>query len=218
VARARPGAALNSPLRKRIVWIAVAVVVLVAMALSTKVVGINSRAGAAPGTFSPTAYASTAFPKIQKAVIAKAVDASTLAAAIAASPTAAGKRYGVRQESGMYDFAVKFTGKAAKPDSGIYPVTLTPSPKKKVLVRVQAGPAINGTELRDATGTIKFPQFTNQIDYQNAGQAINDQMKKLVLAKLDAAHLQGKTVTVTGVFQLVNPAAWLVTPVQMSAR
>ena len=42
---------------------------------------------------------------------------------------------------------------------------------------MQTGPAINGTDLRDAPGEIKFGQFTNQIEYQNAGAALNNAMK-----------------------------------------
>ncbi|MEO2037276.1 MAG: DUF2291 family protein, partial [Martelella sp.] len=78
------------------------------------------------------------------------------------------------------------------------------------------GPAINGTDLRDATGTIAFGQFKNQIEYQDAGSALNNEMKKDVLAGIDTANLSGKTISVTGVFKLINPKNWLVTPVEMS--
>ena len=83
---------------------------------------------------------------------------------------------------------------------------------------MQTGPAINGTELRDAPGTIEFGQFTNQIEYQNAGAALNDEMKKQVLAGVNTANLNGKTITVTGAFRLINPKSWLVTPVRMSVE
>ncbi len=74
-----------------------------------------------------------------------------------------------------------------------------------IQVRVQTGPAIMGTDLRDATGTIAFGQFTNQIEYQNAGSALNKQMKNDVLSKVDTTNLTGKTVSVVGVFQLTDP-------------
>ncbi len=83
---------------------------------------------------------------------------------------------------------------------------------------MQTGPAIMGTDLRDGTGTIQFGQFTNQIDYQNAGSALNKEMKKQVLSKLDTADLTGKTVSVVGVFQLTDPAKWLVTPVSLEVK
>ncbi len=83
---------------------------------------------------------------------------------------------------------------------------------------MQTGPAIMGTDLRDGTGTIQFGQFTNQIDYQNAGSALNKEMKKQVLSKLDTTDLKGKTVSVVGVFQLTDPAKWLVTPVSLEVK
>ncbi len=85
-------------------------------------------------------------------------------------------------------------------------------------MRVQTGPALNGTDLRDATGQIEFGQFKNQIEYQDAGSAINDEVKKVVLAGIDPAGLTGKTVTVIGVFKLVNPKSWIVTPVRIDVQ
>ena len=87
-----------------------------------------------------------------------------------------------------------------------------------LVVRVQTGPAINGTDLRDATGTIAFGQFVNQIDYQNAGSALNKEMKKQVLSKIDTATLTGKTISVVGAFKLINPNNWLVTPVKLDVQ
>ena len=75
-----------------------------------------------------------------------------------------------------------------------------------------------GTDLRDGTGTISFGQFTNQIEYQNAGSALNKEMKKQVLSKVDTANLTGKTISVVGVFQLTDPSNWLVTPVKMNVK
>jgi predicted lipoprotein len=113
--------------------------------------------------------------------------------------------------------AVKFTGVAGKEDAGVYEVKV-PGLPDSLVVRVQTGPAINGTDLRDATGDISFGQFTNQIDYQNAGYAINAQMKQAVLSKIDTTRLTGKTLSVVGVFQLVNPNGWLVTPVKLEVK
>lgn len=110
-----------------------------------------------------------------------------------------------------------FTGVVGEGQSGIYEVTVDGVPDD-LLIRVQTGPAINGTDLRDATGDITFGQFTNQIDFQNAASALNDELKKTVLADVDTTNLTGKTIEVTGAFTLVNPAAWLVTPVELSVQ
>jgi predicted lipoprotein len=80
------------------------------------------------------------------------------------------------------------------------------------------GPAINGTAVRDATGQISFGQFTNQIDYQNAGSALNDEIKKNVLAKIDTKNLTGKTISIVGAFQYVVPNSWLITPVKVDVQ
>ena len=82
----------------------------------------------------------------------------------------------------------------------------------------KTGPALNGTDLRDATGQIEFGQFRNQIEYQDAGSAINNEVKTAVLGGIDPASLSGKTVSVIGVFKLVNPKNWVVTPVRFDVK
>ena len=72
--------------------------------------------------------------------------------------------------------------------------------------------------MRDAPGDIAFGQFKNQIEYQDAGSALNNEVKKQVLAPVDMATLTGKTVTVVGVFKLINPKSWLVTPVRLEVQ
>jgi predicted lipoprotein len=115
------------------------------------------------------------------------------------------------------EIAVKFTGVAGAAKSGIYTVAV-PGLPSTLTIRVQTGPAVNGTDLRDSTGTVTFDQFTNQIEYQNAGSALNKEMKTQVLAKVDTANLTGKTLSVVGVFQLVNPNSWLVTPAKLDVQ
>ncbi len=195
---------------------AAALILLAAMALDTKVVKIGSAADVQPNAFSPEAFGEFEFPKIQAAVEGRAVSAETLAAAIAANKDAAGKQYGVPGGIGP-EISVKFTGVAGPGKSGVYSVTV-PGVPSTVVIRVQTGPAINGTDLRDATGTIAFGQFTNQIDYQNAGSALNKEMKKQVLSKIDNSNLTGKSLSVVGVFQLINPKSWLVTPVKLDVQ
>lgn len=191
------------------------VILLVAMALDTKVVSIDS-AGLNSGEFSPAAYGKSEFPKVQAAIEKQAVDAATLAAAIAKDQSAAAEKYGVPGNIGP-EMSVKFTGVVGKGESGVYHVKVEGVPDS-ITVRVQTGPAINGTDIRDATGTIKFGQFKNQIDYQNAAAALNDELKKQVLAKVDAKNLTGKTISVVGAFLLINPKSWFVTPVSLSAK
>jgi predicted lipoprotein len=206
----------TKPSRRAAVVAGVVIILLVVMGLSTKVVRLGSQVAAQPGAFNPAGYGVSEFPKIQAAIEKRAVDAATLAAAIAKDPTAAGTQYGVQGEIGP-EFSVKFTGVAGPATFGVYTVTV-PGVSNSVTLRVQTGPAINGTDVRDATGLIDFSQFTNQIDYQNAGSALNDEVKSQVLAKVDTAKLTGKTISVVGVFQLVVPNSWLITPVKLDVK
>lgn len=201
---------------KRGIWVGVVVLVALGIVFGTKVVSSDDPLAQGAVKFDPATYGAENFPKVQSDVIDQAADAQTLAAAIAADPDAAAKEYAV-QSSGGPVYSVSFTGVVGEGQSGIYEVAVDGVPGD-LLIRVQTGPAINGTDLRDATGKIEFGQFTNQIDYQNAAAALNDELKKSVLADVDTTDLTGKTITVTGAFTLVNPAAWLITPVELSVQ
>ena len=198
--------------RTRLTAAAGMIALLGAIALDTKVVVLGSVDDVRAAVFSPQDFGAAEFPKVQAEVMARAVDAAALATAIAADPKAAEAKYAV---AGVYP--VRLSGMVGKGKSGIYYVDITGlTPALKL--RVQTGPAINGTELRDATGAITFSQFTNQIEYQDAGSALNKEMKRLVLDPLDTANLTGKTIAVTGVFKLVNPKSWLITPVSVAVK
>ena len=191
-------------------------VLLAAMAVDTKVVKIGSAEDVQAGAFSAAAYGKAQFPKVQSAIESRAVDAAVLAAALAKDQTAAETQYGVPAPAGP-EYSVKFTGKVGKQDSGVYDVSV-PGVPETIHVSVQTGPAINGTDLRDATGLIKFGDFSNQIDYQNAGSALNAEMKNEVLSKIDAADLTGKTISVVGAFGLSDPDEWVVAPVKLAVQ
>jgi predicted lipoprotein len=210
--------------RLRLIIVSAATLALIAaMALDTKVVKIGSAADIAPNTFSPAAFGAAEFPKVKSAIEGRAVDAVTLAAAVAKDKEAAKKEYGLEpSKSGVAAstgtvICVKFTGVVGRGESGEYAVNVEGVPSTLV-IRVQTGPAIYGTDLRDATGMISFQQFDNQIDYQKVGSALNNQTKKQILSKIDTAALTGKTVSVVGAFKLSSPNNWLVTPVKFDVQ
>lgn len=206
-----------TPQLKRIITVVVIVLVVLAMVLSTKFVPKGSALDQTAKAFSASAFGKAEFPKVQKFISSKAVDAATLAAAIQADPTAAGKKYGVAAEGGVgVVIPVTFTATVGQvAASGYTPVTVQglsgPS------VAVQFGPAINGTDLRDSTGKYRLGSFENQIQYQDAASALNDRLKT-VLTKAGAPNLGGKTVQLDGVFTLVNPAQWNVTPATLTVQ
>ncbi len=199
---------------KLVVGAGAVLVLLVAMALDTKVARIGSAQDAQAGVFSAPAYGTARFPKVQSEIEARAVDADVLAAAMTKDPAAAATQYGVPASAGP-EYSVKFTGRVGKQDFGVYDVTI-PGVPDTIHVSVQTGPAIMGTDLRDAAGSIKFGDFRNQIEYQNAGSALNNAMKVEVLSKVDVSDLTGKTISVVGAFQPTDPAEWVVTPVKLT--
>ena len=193
---------------RQLVWLAVGAVVLVAASMGTKVVPLEQ---VKSDVFSPAEYGKKDFPRIQGLIEKAAVDAKELSAAIAADKAAAAEKFGKPGSVGPI-FPVKFTGVVGEGSSGVFKVKVEGMPEGTT-IRVQTGPAINGTEVRDATGTVDFGQFTNQIEYQDAGSALNNEVKSQVIGELDREKLPGKTIEVVGAFQLINPANWMVTPV-----
>ncbi|GMA28761.1 lipoprotein [Arenivirga flava] len=190
----------------------VVVIVLAFVAFGTRVVPNDDESLQGVQAFDAAVYGPETFPAVAEAIEGRAVPAAELAAAIAADPAAAAEEYAV-QSSGGPVYSTTLTGVVGEGASGIVELDVEGLPDD-LLVRVQLGPAINGTELRDASGEIQFGQFTNQIEFQDAAAAINDTMKAEVLGGVDAAALAGSTVTLTGAFTLINPQAWLITPVE----
>lgn len=201
---------------RTVLWSVVAAVVVIgAIGFDTKVVKIGSDSDVRQQAFSPEAYGAAEFPKIKASVEERAVDAAEVGQALAVDKDAAGKKYGIGSVNPV--IPIKFTGIVLERKSNYNVIEVDGLPEG-MAIRVQTGPAVNGTDLRDATGTIEFGQFKNQIEFQNAGSALNNEMKKQVLEGVDVNNLVGKTVSVTGVFKLVNPKNWLVTPVGFDVK
>jgi predicted lipoprotein len=197
---------------KRKVILAVAIAGLIGvMALDTKVVPIGSDQDIRQQAFNPDRFGQNEFPRIRDLVVKRAPNAPTLAAALTTDKAAAIADYGT-MAGGFAVFAVQLTGVVGTGTSGIFNVAVDGVPKA-IKIRIQTGPAINGTELRDVSGDIGFGAFKNQIEYQDAGAGINRAMAADQLSDLDRDALSGKTVTVTGAFTLINPKNWLITPV-----
>lgn len=208
--------AAAGPQRRILFGVIAGLVVLGAIAADTTIVRIGSDNDLRKAAFSPETYGASEYPKIKANIEERAVDGLELAKAIAADKAEAGKKYGVAAGIGPV-FPVRFTAVFGE-RKGNYHFAKVEGLPAEIVVRVQTGPALNGTDLRDATGTIQFGQFKNQIEYQDAGSALNNEVKKTVLSAIDVNTLSGKTVSVTGVFKLVNPKSWLVTPVRIDVQ
>ena len=204
--------------KRRLIGIGILVALLIAMALGTNVVSNATAKRAASDGIDPATFAKENFSsKLVLAITEQSVDVVVVANAIETDPASAAKKYAKSQGSNAPVYSVKVTGLAGKATSdGLMPVVVKGMPDK-VEIFVQMGPAINGTAIRDATGDIKFQQFTNQLAYQDSATELNKQVKSKVLGKVKTADLAGQSVTVVGAFQYGNPQAYIVTPVRVEA-
>lgn len=202
-------------MQKLIVIVFIAVVVGL-MIFNTKIVVIGSEHDVKEQQFSPQAFGAQQFPKIQAFVTDHAVDALELSTALAADKENAVVKYGTKTSMGTL-FSVKFTGIVLDRKGNMNSIAIAGFPED-IKVRVQTGPALNGTDLRDVNGKISFSDFKNQIEYQNAGSAINNEAKTQILSRIDPNNLNGKSIEVVGVFKAINPKNWLVIPVRFNIK
>lgn len=146
-----------------------------------------------------------------------AIPIDTLVKALEKNPSAAEKEYG-HDVAGAYNFLVSFTGKVSKVDTstpvGMMTVNV-PFSGAMLPVKVQVGPVILGTSLRDALKFISFGQFLNQVQFGSAGEEINTRVAQTIKSELDLKTVSGKTITVRGAFTYdgTNPKDLQVTPV-----
>jgi len=189
---------------RRVIIAVAAVALIVAMALTTKIVKPGDAvptSGASNGLLDPKTWAQENYEsQLVPAIKAKAQPWGTLIAAIVADPEAAGKQYGQREEgANNYSYSTSITGTLAEGEFGEVAVTTDGTPAG-VTVGMVVGPAISGSAVRDASGLLKFGMFTNQTDYQQAGAEINNMVKKVTLANFDATASLGKKFTIIGAF------------------
>jgi predicted lipoprotein len=209
---------VSAPRRRLFVRLAgalVALVVLIAAIASTKVLSVGEAAEASQaGAFEPADYAAEHFDEgIVPVITDEAADLSTLLSDLAGGADEADFGHSAGTSS-AYSFPVTFTGVAGTPNGSILPVTVE-GVAEGTVVQVQIGPAINGTAIRDATGTVDFNDFTNQLEFQEVATELNTLVKEQVLADVDPATIAGQTITVTGAFTRVNPSLVSVVPISL---
>jgi predicted lipoprotein len=203
----------RSVIRPWMIWALVAIAVVIGAALTTKFVTLEDAEAAEAGTrFDPAAYADERFDsEIVPQIEDEAVDLVTLLTDLEGGADEAD--FGHAPGAGSsYSFPVEFTGIAGAPNGALLPVTVDGVPAG-VTVQVQIGPAINGTSLRDVTGTVSFNEFTNQLEFQEVATEFNNRVRDGALAGVDPATIEGQTVHVVGAYTRVNPALVSVVPV-----
>ena len=166
-----------------------------------------------PGDKVEAIWQAKALPSIEK----RAGDFKQVMSLIAANPDDAGAKFGHREKEGNapWTYVVKFEGKitAAETASRAATIEVDVDGDGKADLKVQIGPAIRGTALRDSLDIVNFNEFKNQIEWAQFGKSFNEKVNATVLASLPRDALPGKTVKVTGAFPLPTSGQLpLVTP------
>jgi predicted lipoprotein len=147
-------------------------------------------------------WQSQAIPSIEK----RAGDFKQVLSAITANPDDAGAKFGHREKEGNapWTYVVKFEGKivAADTQSRAATIDVDTDGDGKADAKVQIGPALRGTALRDSLDFVNFNEFKNQIEWAQFGKAFNEKVNASLLQALPRDGLTGKTVKVTGAFPM----------------
>jgi predicted lipoprotein len=151
---------------------------------------------------------------------AKAASFAEVEAAAKADPEAAGTKYGNpnKQASSPWTYAVTLDGTivGSNTKSRAATIDVDVDGDGKADARVQFGPAMRGTSLRDSLDFVNFNEFTNQIDFAQYGKAFNTYVDSTVLSKLPREDLEGRTAKVLGAYSTSKgPDLPLVTPAEV---
>ncbi|EJT01705.1 hypothetical protein RCCGE510_24421 (plasmid) [Rhizobium sp. CCGE 510] len=178
-------------------------------------------AAAAKTAFDPNAKVEAIWqPEVVPYFEKRAGDLKDVAQLAASNPDAAGEKYGNprKQSSSPWSYAVKITGKVVAADTASRAATLDVDADGdgKVDAKVQIGPALRGTALRDTLDFVNFNDFKNQIEWAQFGKAFNEKANAAFLSAVPRDGLVGKTVTVIGAFPLPKSGELpLVTPSEL---
>lgn len=155
-----------------------------------------------------------ALPELQR----RAAPANDLFAAIDANPDKAGARLGRRaSEGGAWTFVVSGEGVVRAVDNSSRRRTVEVSVVEAGAraVRLEAGPVVVGTALRDALPFIAFDDFSDQLAFADVGRALTKTALSRTRPTLESLR-PGDRVRFVGAFNL--PAAGqpvFVTPVSV---
>ena len=214
---------------RRLLAAATAAALVSAVTACSRIPGVyvyekDGQVAAATSATDPKTYADSNWTqRIVPTVHDNAVEVTTVAAAIADDPAAAGKQYGNQAGTGSpYAFMVKGSGTVTDVDTSVPtgPVTVEVpvAGGKPVKVTIATGPVIAGTAIRDAVKFISFGDFTNQIDYAEVANQINNKVKTEVVAPVDRDGLKGKKVDFYGAFSSLSPGTIFLVPTELAVK
>ncbi|WEK05304.1 MAG: DUF2291 domain-containing protein [Candidatus Devosia phytovorans] len=181
-----------------------------------KIVAIADQNAAEPAGFDAAAYADGIWTsQVLPHFSASARPVVDVVPAIVGDLAEAGKTFGYRAGEGSpWSFIVSGSGTVAAKNTesraGTLEVTVEGLSEPVVL---QIGPVIRGNAVRDALPFVAFKDFTNQIEYANAGKALTA-LALVGFADNVEAIAAGDTVNFTGSISMAGASdKVLVTPV-----
>ena len=175
-------------MKKKIIWIVLAVALVVFLALSAKVIDKGTE-GQYTGevAFDASASSGDDWSAVLGEITGKAEDIASVDLA------ALGDGRAVTLKGTVTGYESKASGKKN---------TITVAPEGysgDAVFTVQLGSIYSGTAIRDTQTVKAFGDFTNQTEWSAYAKALNSEMHDKVVVPLNIDEgIQGKTVTVTG--------------------
>ncbi|AZO95819.1 DUF2291 domain-containing protein [Halocella sp. SP3-1] len=156
--------------------------------------------------------------KIISYINKEAIDVNLVIKEIDKNLDAAGEKYGIKEAAGKpWKFIVKGKGKILSVNTesrnGTIDVDIEPYDGKKDL-KIQIGPVIRGSSIRDSLNYISFNNFGNQIEYAKFSTEINNKINKEFLQNINFEELEGSVIDFQGIF-VVQSSEIVLTPVKI---
>lgn len=205
----------SSRLVRNVPAVVAGLALVIAMVADTRFLSPADSAARQPVQFNAKTYAAKNFPVIAQKIAQKATDITVLAPAVDQDLAAAGAKYGNDLGAGQFAFPVTATGTVTQADANFLVLAVRGAPAKDT-VRIPLDMALSGLPVRDATGSIKFGDFTDQTDYQSVANEFKIIMQQTVLAPVQPSTLKGKRLTVVGAWGSGGPPnSYILQPVSI---
>ncbi len=148
--------------------------------------------------------------KMLPAILEKATDATTILAAAQQDLSAAGVKYGTREnETSAWNFCLKGEAKvidivsAEKASKTRLAIDLLPGDGTADAL-IQWSTVLKTNAIRDSVGFLKLDDFANQVEFAELTKAFNARVQQDLIKKTDATAMMGKTISFTGCVALTQ--------------
>jgi predicted lipoprotein len=145
--------------------------------------------------------------------------AAEVISAIRTDQENAGEEYGIRESSAGTPWKYIISGEAriislnTESRNGTADLDLQPYDDQPDL-KMQIGPVIRGTSIRDSLDFISFDNFGNQIEYAQFSSQLNDKVTQEVLNEFNFENLLDKEINFKGV-AVEDSSEIILTPVEI---